>query len=146
MEQRMSLITLGVADLQRAAAFYEGVVGWKAAASPPGVVFFDLNGVVFALWPHDELAKDLGLTADDCPRLPRLRARSQRPQRGGSRRNLRPTEINMAQSSSRNRKRLSGAATPAISPTPTPIPGRLPTIPFGRSRRMAACRCRPSNT
>jgi predicted enzyme related to lactoylglutathione lyase len=39
MEQRMSLITLGVADLQRAAAFYEGVVGWQAAASPPGLSF-----------------------------------------------------------------------------------------------------------
>lgn len=67
MEQRLSLITLGVADLQRAVAFYEGVIGWKAAASPPGVVFFDLNGVVFALWPHDELAKDMGLTAASVP-------------------------------------------------------------------------------
>jgi uncharacterized protein len=64
MEQRISLITLGVADLQRAVDFYERIVGWKAAPSPPGVVFFDLNGVVLALWPHDELAKDLGMTAD----------------------------------------------------------------------------------
>ena len=67
MEQRMSLITLGVADLQRAAALFEGVVGWQAAASPPGVVFFDLHGVMFALWPHTELAKDLGLTAATVP-------------------------------------------------------------------------------
>ena len=58
MEQRISLITLGVADLQRAVVFYERVVGWKAESSPPGIVFFDLNGVVFALWPHNELAKD----------------------------------------------------------------------------------------
>jgi catechol 2,3-dioxygenase-like lactoylglutathione lyase family enzyme len=67
MEQRISLITLGVADLQRAVAFYERVVGWKAEASPPGVVFFDLNGVVFALWPHDELAKDMGLATVSLP-------------------------------------------------------------------------------
>lgn len=67
MEQRISLITLGVADLQLAVAFYEGVVGWKAAPSPPGVVFFDLNGVVFALWPHHEMAKDMGITADSAP-------------------------------------------------------------------------------
>lgn len=67
MEQRLSLITLGVADLQLAVAFYEGVVGWKAAPSPPGVVFFDLNGVVFALWPHHEMAKDMGITADSVP-------------------------------------------------------------------------------
>lgn len=62
MEQRISLITLGVVDLQRAVAFYENVVGWKPAQSPPGVIFFDLNGVVFALWPHGELAKDIGIT------------------------------------------------------------------------------------
>ena len=59
MEQRMSLITLGVADLQKATAFYENVVGWKSAASPPGVTFFDLSGLVFALWPHEDLAKDM---------------------------------------------------------------------------------------
>jgi len=63
MEQRISLITLGVADLPRARNFYEQVVGWTAAPSPPGVVFFDLNGLVFALWPHEELAKDLAMTA-----------------------------------------------------------------------------------
>jgi catechol 2,3-dioxygenase-like lactoylglutathione lyase family enzyme len=67
MEQRISLITLGVTNLERAVDFYERVVGWKAAANPPGVVFFDLNGVVFALWPHDELAKDMGLGADPVP-------------------------------------------------------------------------------
>lgn len=67
MEQRISLITLGVSDLQRAAAFYERVIGWKAEASPSGVVFFDLNGVVFAIWPHDELAKEMGLTTDQVP-------------------------------------------------------------------------------
>ncbi len=63
MEQRLSLVTLGVADLARAVAFYERVVGWKATSSPPGVVFFDLNGVVFSLFPHDELAKDMNMTA-----------------------------------------------------------------------------------
>jgi hypothetical protein len=67
MEQRISLITLGVADLQRAVAFYENVVGWKPEQSPPGVVFFDLNGVVFALWPHDELAKDMNMSAGSVP-------------------------------------------------------------------------------
>jgi predicted enzyme related to lactoylglutathione lyase len=36
MEQRTSLITLGVADLQRAVDFYERVVEWRTEASPPG--------------------------------------------------------------------------------------------------------------
>ena len=66
MQQRLSLITLGVADLRRAAAFYEDVLGWKPAPSPPGTVFFDLNGVVFALFPHEELAKDMGATGTGC--------------------------------------------------------------------------------
>lgn len=59
MEQRLSLITLGVADLQRAIAFYENVLGWKAAPGPPEIAFFDLNGVVFSLFPHEDLAKDM---------------------------------------------------------------------------------------
>ena len=61
MEQRLSLVTLGVADLPRARAFYEGVLGWKVAASPPGVVFFDLDGMVLALFPHADLAQDMML-------------------------------------------------------------------------------------
>ena len=60
MEPRLSLVTLGVADLPRAIAFYESVVGWKAAPSPPEIAFFDLNGIVFSLFPHDDLAKDFG--------------------------------------------------------------------------------------
>ena len=67
MEQRISLITLGVTDLQSAVAFYENVIGWKPDPSPPGVVFFDLNGLVFALWPHDELAKDVSIAAGSVP-------------------------------------------------------------------------------
>jgi catechol 2,3-dioxygenase-like lactoylglutathione lyase family enzyme len=63
----MSLIALGVADLPRAVAFYEDALGWKPEPGPPGVVFFDLNGVVFALWPHDDLAKDMGVAADSVP-------------------------------------------------------------------------------
>ncbi len=64
MEQRISLITLGVADLQRAVAFYENVVGWKAAPGPPGIAFFDLGGIVFSLYPHDDLARDRKAVAD----------------------------------------------------------------------------------
>jgi len=58
------MISLGVRDLQESVAFYEGVVGWKSAPGPPGIAFFDLNGLVFSLYPIDELAKDMG---DDPP-------------------------------------------------------------------------------
>jgi catechol 2,3-dioxygenase-like lactoylglutathione lyase family enzyme len=59
MEQRLSVITLGVADLKRAVEFYEGTVGWKAAEGPPGIAFFDLGGLVFSLYPHADMAKDM---------------------------------------------------------------------------------------
>jgi catechol 2,3-dioxygenase-like lactoylglutathione lyase family enzyme len=60
MEQRLSMITLGVADLGRAVDFYERVVGWTAAESPPGIAFFDLGGLVFSLYPHADMARELG--------------------------------------------------------------------------------------
>jgi catechol 2,3-dioxygenase-like lactoylglutathione lyase family enzyme len=65
MEQRVSMITLGVADLGRAKAFYEEVVGWKAAPGPPEIAFFDLGGLVFSLYPLVDLAKDRNATLDD---------------------------------------------------------------------------------
>ena len=65
MEQRLSMITLGVANLERAVAFYENVVGWKAVPGPSGIAFFDLGGVVFSLYPHDDMAKDMNVTARD---------------------------------------------------------------------------------
>lgn len=63
MEQRLSLVTLGVSDLEKAKAFYEEVVGWKASENPPGVVFFDLGGLVLALFPHEDLARESGANA-----------------------------------------------------------------------------------
>ena len=58
MEQRVSLITLGVDDLGRARAFYEGL-GWKTGAKPDDdVVFFQMPGLIVALWDRAELAED----------------------------------------------------------------------------------------
>ena len=62
MEPRLSLVTLGVADLARAVAFYQQVLGWKVVASPPNIAFFDLGGLVLALYPHADLAHDMQLT------------------------------------------------------------------------------------
>jgi uncharacterized protein len=58
MEQRVSLITLGVSDLARARAFYEAM-GWTSAAAPADdVVFFQAGGMVVALWSREQLAAD----------------------------------------------------------------------------------------
>lgn len=57
--QRVTLITLGVADLDRAKAFY-AALGWTPAENLPGVCFYQMNGLVLGLFPLDELAKDQG--------------------------------------------------------------------------------------
>jgi len=58
MEQRVSIITLGVADLARSAQFYERL-GWRRSmAKSEGIVFFQAGGVAVALFPRHELAKD----------------------------------------------------------------------------------------
>jgi uncharacterized protein len=62
MEQRVSLVTLGVADLGRARAFYEAL-GWRTNAAPEDdVVFFQAGGLVVGLWDRDRLAEDSGVT------------------------------------------------------------------------------------
>lgn len=61
MDQRLSLVVLGVADLARAIAFYEGI-GWtRALKAAEGVAFFQLNGIGLSLYPDAELADDAGL-------------------------------------------------------------------------------------
>ena len=57
MEQRLSLVTLGVADLERATRFYEAL-GWQPNRDADGVTFFQTGGLVIALWGRDELAAD----------------------------------------------------------------------------------------
>src|SRR4051794_11090071 len=61
MDQRLSLVTLGVSDLARARAFYEAI-GWHTNAAPDDdVVFFQAVGMVVALWGRDKLAEDSGV-------------------------------------------------------------------------------------
>jgi predicted lactoylglutathione lyase len=62
MEPRLSLITLGVADVARARRFYE-TLGFKAGrASNDAVAFLDAGGVVLALWNRAALAEDATVT------------------------------------------------------------------------------------
>jgi len=61
VEQRLSLVTLGVADLARSRAFYEAL-GWTTRAEPDDdVVFFQAGGMIVALWGRTELAGDSGV-------------------------------------------------------------------------------------
>jgi uncharacterized glyoxalase superfamily protein PhnB len=68
MKPRITLITLGVDDLDRAVAFYRDGLGWKTEGiigtefENGAVAFFDLqSGLRLALWPRKSLANDMGL-------------------------------------------------------------------------------------
>lgn len=64
MEQRVSLVTLGVGDVARARAFYEAL-GWKTGAEPDDdVVFFQAGGMIVALWGRADLAEDSSVQDD----------------------------------------------------------------------------------
>ncbi len=62
MEQRLSIITLGVADLQRSRVFYEKL-GWKVATEEgaENIVAFNLQSFVLSLYPLTGLAEDVGV-------------------------------------------------------------------------------------
>jgi predicted lactoylglutathione lyase len=61
VEQRVSLVTLGVEDLGRSRAFYEAL-GWTTGAAPDDdVVFFQTGGMILALWDRRLLAEDSGV-------------------------------------------------------------------------------------
>ena len=53
MENRVSVVTLGVADIDRARAFYEAL-GWSGESPDGEVVFFQAGGMVLALWGRDK--------------------------------------------------------------------------------------------
>jgi hypothetical protein len=61
MQQRVSLVTLGVRDLTRARAFYEAI-GWETHSAPEDdVVLFQAGGIVLGLWDRQQLAEDTGV-------------------------------------------------------------------------------------
>jgi uncharacterized protein len=64
MEQRVSIITLGVTDLERSRHFYERI-GWRRSmAKSQGIVFFQSGGMAVALYPREELAKDANVAPE----------------------------------------------------------------------------------
>jgi predicted lactoylglutathione lyase len=66
MEQRVSLVTLGVSDYARAKAFYEAL-GWSVALDIEETAFFEAGGTIIVLWAREKLAEDSGIS-DDGPR------------------------------------------------------------------------------
>ena len=63
MEQRLSIITLGVRDLQKSRAFYDSL-GWGVATEKQAksIVFYNMNGFVLAFYPQEKFAEETGDT------------------------------------------------------------------------------------
>ncbi len=58
MQQRLTFITLGVADLNMSKAFYNDILGWNPFQDNGGIVMYKLNGMVLSLFPQHELMED----------------------------------------------------------------------------------------
>ncbi|NAS13310.1 VOC family protein [Poritiphilus flavus] len=59
MEQRLTIVGLGVNDLKISNHFYEEIIGWqKLPSSNDSISFFQLNGILLSLYPREKLAED----------------------------------------------------------------------------------------
>jgi len=63
VEQRVTLLTLGVSNYARAKAFYEAL-GWSTALEVEETAFFRANGLILCLWARQKLSPDLGVRDD----------------------------------------------------------------------------------
>jgi catechol 2,3-dioxygenase-like lactoylglutathione lyase family enzyme len=146
MDQRLSLITLGVRDVSQAQAFYE-TLGWHLDGGVDDetdhVAFFQTPGCILALWDRQKLAADSGVTDSGGWGGVTLAY------------NVRsPDEVDAVLAQARAAGATiarPGAATQGCSLTPTATPGKSPTIPAGPSTRMAEPpstegRCAPTAT
>ncbi|NER15014.1 VOC family protein [Leptobacterium flavescens] len=62
MEQRLTIVGLGVSDLKTSTEFYEEKLGWKKTdSSNESISFFELNGILLSLYPTEKLAEDAGV-------------------------------------------------------------------------------------
>jgi len=59
MQQQISVITLGVADLARSRRFYAEGFGWKPVFEVPDIIFYQMNGLMLGTWKKASLAADM---------------------------------------------------------------------------------------
>ena len=64
MKPHITIITLGVVDLQRAINFYEKGLGLPRKNESESIAFFDMSGTMLALYPRDELAEDITISPE----------------------------------------------------------------------------------
>ncbi len=65
MDQRLTIITIGVEDLKAMTTFYETAFGWKTlSSSNEQISFFKLNGILLSLYPKEDLALDAEVSSE----------------------------------------------------------------------------------
>jgi catechol 2,3-dioxygenase-like lactoylglutathione lyase family enzyme len=137
MDQRLSLITLGVGDVSRAQAFYVPL-GWHLDGGVDDetdhVAFFQTPGASLPCGTRGKLARDSGVTDTGGWGGVTLATTSARPRRSTP---CSPKPERRRQRSPVPAPPPSGAATQACSSTPTATPGRSPTTPAGPCTRTA---------
>jgi catechol 2,3-dioxygenase-like lactoylglutathione lyase family enzyme len=141
VEQRISLITLGVAEVSRSCSFYERL-GWATPCEEgAGVAFFPAGGLVFAVWDRSKLAADAGRTAAGAPGAMTLAHNVRSPAEVDA--VLVEAEAAGATITQPARDTFWGA-TQAALPIRTAICGRWRTTPTGSSRTTGASGFRSS--
>lgn len=70
MDQRLTIVTLGVGNLDRSRAFYLDGLGWSEVDQPSEeIVFIQMSGMVLGLYPIDALAEDIGISPPAAPTM-----------------------------------------------------------------------------
>jgi len=64
MDPHITMVGLGVGDLQRAIEFYQNGLGLPRNEGPEDIAFFDMGGVTLSLYPRDKLAEDIGISPE----------------------------------------------------------------------------------
>lgn len=67
MQQQIAVITLGIVDPGRSRRFYVEGFGWHPVFEAPGILFFQMNGLVLGLWAKAELEQDMQRASDSTP-------------------------------------------------------------------------------
>ena len=67
MQQQIAVITLGIVDPGRSRRFYVEGFGWQPVFEAPGILFFQMNGLVLGLWAKAELEQDMQRASDSTP-------------------------------------------------------------------------------
>ena len=64
MKPHITIVTLGVEDLQRAVEFYHKGLGFPLMDDSESIAFFKLDGIIFGLYPRDKLAEDITISPE----------------------------------------------------------------------------------